>query len=151
MEEDTRELYQEIILDHYRKPHNFCVLEGANRQANGHNPLCGDEITLYLKLDNDLIQDASFQGSGCAISRASASLMTESVKGKTVAEVEAFFNIVCNFLMKGPDASTDQKELGDLIVFAGIHKFPARIKCATLSWQALRVALKSEDKIATTE
>lgn len=150
-EGNTQDLYQEIILDHYRHPRNCCILENAHRKADGHNPLCGDSLTVYLNLENDIIQNISFQGSGCAISRASASLMTRSTKGKTVEDAEKLFNVVHLLVTMGPDAVGNVDTLGELAALSGIYKFPSRVKCATLAWQALIAALRSKDGIVTTE
>jgi nitrogen fixation NifU-like protein len=146
---DLRELYQEVILDHGKHPRNFRYPEGANHQAEGFNPLCGDRLTLKLKLEGDRIVDVGFQGSGCAISTASASTMTEAIKGKTLAEAEAMFQ---NFhaLVTG-DAPPDPDGLGKLAVFGGVAEFPMRVKCATLSWHTLRAALEDSSEPATTE
>ncbi|MEO8635077.1 MAG: Fe-S cluster assembly sulfur transfer protein SufU [Gemmatimonadales bacterium] len=141
---EANELYQSLILDHNRSPRNFRVLEHANRCAEGYNPLCGDQFTFWLKLDGDRITDVSFQGSGCAISKASASLMTTAVKGKTVEEVERMFGSFHRMVtgQGGPDADLPPK----LAVFAGVREFPARVKCASLSWHALKSAIDGEAK-----
>ena len=141
---DLRELYQEVILDHNKRPRNFQKLEGANRTAEGYNPLCGDQITVYLRLEDDVIKDLSFQGSGCAISKASASLMTTSVKGKTQAEAEVLFDRVHTMLTGERDTTVDPPELGKLAVLSGVCEFPARVKCASLAWHTLRAALKGD-------
>jgi nitrogen fixation protein NifU and related proteins len=134
-------LYQEVILDHTKRPRNFRVIEGANRKAEGYNPLCGDKVTVYLNIVDGKISDISFQGSGCAISTASASLLTETLKGKTEAEVEALFDSFHDLVTKGQVAGRDSPDLGKLEVFSGVSEFPARVKCATLSWHTLRAAL----------
>jgi nitrogen fixation NifU-like protein len=136
-------LYQEVILDHSRRPRNFRKMEGASRKAEGYNPLCGDRVTIYLSMDGDLVKDASFQGSGCAISTSSASILTESMKGKTRAEAEALFETFHDLVTGERNAKQDAPELGKLAVFSGVSGFPARVKCATLSWHTLRAALDS--------
>jgi nitrogen fixation protein NifU and related proteins len=149
---DLRGLYQEVILDHSKRPRNFRALEGAAYHAEGYNPLCGDRITIYVKLDRDRISDISFQGSGCAISTSSASLLTETLKGRTRAEADALFERF-HALVTG-QANSDQPgaaPLGKLAVFSGVAEFPVRVKCATLAWHTLRSALEGEEKIVTTE
>jgi len=136
-------LYQEVILDHSRRPRNFRKMEGASRKADGYNPLCGDRVTIYLSMDGDVVKDASFQGSGCAISTSSASILTESMKGKTRAEAEALFETFHDLVTGERNAKPDAPELGKLAVFSGVSEFPARVKCATLSWHTLRAALDS--------
>lgn len=148
---DLRELYQETILDHSRKPRNFHKIDGADRVAAGHNPLCGDRVTLYLKLDGDRIADASFEGQGCAISKASASLMTDAVKGLPRAEADRLFDRFHELVTQGPDAARTAKELGKLAVFAGVSEYPIRVKCATLAWHTLRSALAGKAETVTTE
>jgi nitrogen fixation protein NifU and related proteins len=148
---DLRELYQEVILDHNKRPRNFQKLEGANRTAEGYNPLCGDQITVYLSVEDDVIKDISFQGSGCAISKASASLMTTSVKGKTQAEAEVLFDRVHTMLTGERDTTVDPHELGKLAVLSGVCEFPARVKCASLAWHTLRAALKGDGGAVLTE
>ncbi len=148
MSMSLQDLYQEVILDHNRRPRNFRILEEA-QQAEGHNPLCGDRLTVYLRLENDRIHDIGFQGSGCAISKASASLMTESVKGKTIDEVRALFERVQRMITRGSDEPIDG--LGKLSVLAGVRQFPIRVKCASLPWHTLHAALKSQDDTVTTE
>ena len=149
---DLRDLYQQVILDHQKKPRNFRALPMANRQAEGFNPLCGDKVHLYLKMENGVIQEVGFQGTGCAISTASASMMTESVKGKTPAEAEAIFKKFQK-LVAGDSANTGDAapDLGKLEVFTGVREFPVRIKCATLAWHTLRAALEGEEKPVSTE
>lgn len=148
---DLKALYQEVILDHNKSPRNFRAMEGANRSALGHNPLCGDQLTLYVKVDDDTIRDIAFQGKGCAISKASASLLTESVKGKTTADAEALFTRFHELLTGPPDvkADTQGKVLGKLTVFAGVREFPVRVKCATLAWHTLHSALHGQDRTST--
>lgn len=146
---DSRELYQQVILDHNRAPRNFRRLDHADREAQGHNPICGDSITLYLKMDGDVIEDIAFQGTGCAISKASTSLMTDSVKGKTAGEAEALFTRFRDMVTGIGDV--DRKVLGKLAAFQGVRAFPARVKCASLSWHTLRAALRESSQPATTE
>ena len=145
------ELYQQVILDHNKKPRNFKKLETANREQEGYNPLCGDQIMLYLEMDDDLIKDIGFQGSGCAISKASASMMTTAVKGKSKAEVEALFNEFHRMVKGEIDPETDPHHLGKLTILAGVSEFPARVKCASLSWHTLRAALEGETETVSTE
>jgi len=147
---DLRELYQAVILDHNRSPRNFGPLAGASHQAKGNNPLCGDQLTVYIELEGDLIKDVRFEGSGCAISKASASLMTQSLKGKTRQEADTLFHAFHDVVTGAGD---DQTTLGKLAVFAGVREFPMRVKCATLSWHTLRGALSTEsaDAMVTTE
>lgn len=148
MSDDLSELYQQVILDHSRKPRHFHVLEGANRSAQGHNPLCGDHFTVFLKLEGGVIQDISFQGSGCAISKASASMMTDVLKGKTVAEAEKMFTQYQQMVTTG---SPHDEELGKLFVFAGVRQFPMRVKCAILPWHAMMAGLKGQAVVSTEE
>ena len=147
MFDDINDLYQQVILDHCRKPRNFHEMAQASHSAQGHNPLCGDQLKLFLTFDGDKIADISFVGSGCCISKASASLLTEFAKGKTKAEVETMFGRVHEMVMTGNVTG----DVGKLAVFAGVHKYPARVKCAILSWHAVMAALKGEDKPVTTE
>src|SRR5215467_10172609 len=144
-------LYQEVVLDHSRRPRNFRALEGANRKADGYNPLCGDKVTIYLKLENGRVADISFQGSGCAISTASASILTETLKGKTEQEIQALFEKFHDLVTGDRRESSDETDLGKLEVFSGVSEFPARVKCATLSWHTLRAALKGESERVSTE
>jgi nitrogen fixation protein NifU and related proteins len=148
---DLRELYQELIIDHSKRPRNFRVLEAANRKSEGYNPLCGDKVTVFLELENDRVKNISFQGSGCAISTASASVMTESVKGKTLPEVEALFEIFHNLVTGKPPAAGKAPELGKLAVFSGVSEFPVRVKCATLPWHTLHVAIQGKGDTVSTE
>lgn len=148
---DLRELYQELIIDHSKRPRNFRVLEGADRKAEGFNPLCGDKVTVYLELDNGRIKNIGFQGKGCAISTASASVMTETLKGKTLAEAEALFGIFHDLVMGKPPAGGETPELGKLAVFSGVSEFPVRVKCATLAWHTLNAALKDTGDTVSTE
>jgi nitrogen fixation NifU-like protein len=147
MFDDLSDLYQQVILDHSKSPRNYSKLEGANRTAQGHNPLCGDHVTMYLQVDGNTVKDISWQGSGCAISRASASILTTTVKGKSIAEVKALFARVHDMVTTGK-ANGD---LGKLAVFAGVHKFPARVKCAILPWHAAVAAVEGHTDPVTTE
>jgi len=144
---DLRELYQETIFDHYRRPRNYGRLDGANRTAEGYNPLCGDKVTLYLQVEEGVIRDARFEGSGCAIATASASLMTESIKGKREDEalrlLESIHGMVTTGAMSG--------DLGKLEVLAGVHEFPLRVKCATLAWHTMKAALENVAEPVSTE
>jgi nitrogen fixation protein NifU and related proteins len=148
---DLRDLYQEVILDHTKKPRNFHKMEAATNSAKGHNPLCGDRLTVYVKLENDIVQDISFEGSGCAISTASASMMTESLKGKTRSDVEATFHRFHELVAGKSESTQDASELGKLAVFSGVREFPVRVKCATLCWHTLRAALESQESAVSTE
>jgi nitrogen fixation NifU-like protein len=148
---DLRELYQELIIDHSKRPRNFRVLEGTSHKAEGYNPLCGDMVTVYLELDGDRVKNIGFQGKGCAISTASASVMTESVKGKTLAEAEALFGIFHDLVTGKPPASGKAPELGKLAVFSGVSEFPVRVKCATLAWHTLHAALQGTGGTVSTE
>ncbi len=145
---DLRELYQEVIFDHNRSPRNFHPMEDADHVADGHNPLCGDQLTVYLRIEDGRIADASFVGHGCAISTASASLMTETVRGMKVEEVEALFEDVHEMLT---DAAPEGRDFGKLEVFSGVKEFPARVKCATLAWHTLHNALAGVRDTAKTE
>jgi len=145
---DLQDLYQEVILDHNKRPRNFRTIEDAHK-AEGYNPLCGDRVTVYLRLEDGRVADASFQGSGCAISKASASLMTDSVKGKTLAEVEELFERFHQMITRPPDEPVD--DLGKLSVLAGVRQFPIRVKCASLPWHTLRSAAEDKREIVSTE
>ena len=147
MDGNLRELYQEVIFDHNRQPRNFHEMPEADHHADGHNPLCGDQLTVYLRINGDVIEDVSFVGHGCAISTASASLMTEAVKGKTVAEVEALFKDFHALLTDTPP----ERDFGKLAVLTGVREFPARVKCATLAWHTLHNALIGDHTPAQTE
>ncbi len=147
---NLHELYQEILLEHNNKPRNYRKMEDANRQADGYNPLCGDQITLYLKLEDDVIADVAFQGVGCAISRASASMLTQSIKGETLAKAEEIFNGF-HALITDPDADVDNDLLGDLEMLSGVSAFPTRIKCAVLAWHTLNAAIEGTGDSVTTE
>ena len=144
---ELRDLYQEIVLDHYRKPQNYKPLEDADHSAEGHNPLCGDRVTIYLDIEDGVVREASFQGAGCAISTASASLMTEAVKGKTVGEVEKLF-AAFRRLVTGKEETPDDAEvdLGKLEALGGVREIPVRLKCATLAWHTLHSALHEDDE-----
>jgi nitrogen fixation NifU-like protein len=146
---ELTDLYQEVILDHNKRPRNFQKLADANRTAEGFNPLCGDQIELYVKLDGGVIRDIGFQGSGCAISKASASLMTSIVKGKTSAEADELFERFHRLLTS--DQARDDAALGKLSVFSGVREFPSRVKCASLAWHTLRAALEEKTAAVTTE
>ena len=145
---DLRDLYQELILDHSRKPRNFGALEGADRDADGHNPLCGDRLRVYLNLADDVIDNVQFEGSGCAISTAAASMMTQAVKGKTLDEASALFKQFHALVTGKADAGQD---IGKLTVFAGVSEFPVRVKCATLCWHTLQAAMDNSPETITTE
>jgi nitrogen fixation NifU-like protein len=148
---DVNELYQEVILDHYKRPRNFHKLADANRKAEGNNPLCGDEITVYLHLDGDVIQDISFDGAGCAISKASASMMTAALKGKTKAEAKLLFDKFHKMVTGNREGPSDPIGLGKLEVFCGVSEFPVRVKCASLAWHTLNAALDSRNETVSTE
>ena len=146
-----RELYQEVILDHNKSPRNFRGMDGANRKIEGYNPLCGDHYTIFLKVEDDVIADVSFQGNGCAISKASASVITQAVKSKSKAEAEQLFEKFQK-LVTGVLAGSDQIEnLGKLAAFSGVSEFPARVKCAMLPWHSLHAALESKEAVVSTE
>lgn len=147
---DLHDLYQELILDHGRRPRNLRRLEEATRSAEGYNPLCGDKVKVYVHMDGDVVKDISFEGSGCAISTASASIMTETLKGKTRADVEKLFETFHD-LVTGQQPKIDASDLGKLEVFSGVSEFPVRVKCATLSWHTLREALKGNGEVVSTE
>ncbi len=144
-----RELYQEVILDHTKSPRNFRELENASHDAKGHNPLCGDRLSLYILVEDGVIRDVSFKGAGCAISTASASMMTEALKGKTEAEAEALFGAFHD-VVTGKEGA-DEEALGKLAVFAGVRDYPVRVKCATLAWHTLRAALAEKEQAVSTE
>lgn len=147
---DLRELYQEVILDHHKHPRNRGHLEHPTCVAHGHNPLCGDQLAVFVEVADDRVRDIRFEGSGCAISTASASMMTDCVKGMTLQEADALFHRMHGFLT-GEGEAGDDADLGKLAVFAGIHDYPARVKCATLAWHTLEAALKQEAEPVTTE
>jgi nitrogen fixation NifU-like protein len=147
---NLHDLYQEILLEHNNKPRNYRKIEDANRKADGYNPLCGDQITLYLKVEDDVITDAAFQGHGCAISRASASMLTQSVKGETLAKAGEIFDGF-HALITDPDADVDYDLLGDLEMLSGVSAFPTRIKCAVLAWHTFNAAIEGKEDSVTTE
>ena len=147
-----RELYQEVILDHNKSPRNFRKMENATRHIEGYNPLCGDHYTIYVKLDGDVIQDVSFEGAGCAISKASASVMSSMLKGKTRLEAETMFQHFNKLVQGKMNAEENVEELGKLAAFAGVSEFPARVKCASLAWHTLHAALQEQQaNLITTE
>ena len=144
------DLYQEILLEHNSRPRNFRKLEDADRSADGYNPLCGDKVELFLKLDDHVISDVAFQGSGCAISRASASMLTQSIKGQSVEKAHEIFEAFHNMLTD-PSAEVDYDLLDDLESLSGVSDYPTRIKCAVLAWHTLRAALDDQSEAVTTE
>jgi nitrogen fixation protein NifU and related proteins len=146
---ELNELYQETILEHNKNPRNFREIAGADRQALGNNPLCGDALRVFVDMDGDKIADVSFKGSGCAISKASASMMTQTVKGKTREEAEAIFNEFHRMVTGNLNIENDENHLGKLKIFAGVLEFPARVKCASLSWHTLNAALHGDDSVTT--
>jgi nitrogen fixation NifU-like protein len=147
---ELRELYQEVILDHNKHPRNFGEIEGADRHAEGYNPLCGDRLTVYLNLEKDVITEVAFQGSGCAISKASASLMTDAVKGKTVAEARLLFDRFHAMITNSANENSES-QVGKLAVLAGVRDYPMRVKCAILAWHALRAAVDEINQAVSTE
>jgi nitrogen fixation NifU-like protein len=148
---DLRDLYQEVILEHSKAPRNYRELESPDRRAEGFNPLCGDRFTVYVQMQGDAIRDIAFQGSGCAISRASASMMTQSLKGKTKSEAEELFHRFHGVVTGKTRADDSQAELGKLAVFSGVCEFPARVKCATLAWHTVQAALEGKQDAVSTE
>src|SRR5262245_13660432 len=148
---DLRDLYQTTILDHNKQPRNFRVPEGANREAAGHNPLCGDRVTVHLVLEDGVVKDVGFQGNGCAISTASASLMTQAVKGRPVAEVQKLFDAFHELVTSDPQRDVDTAAVGKLAVLAGVREYPVRVKCATLAWHTLNAALAGNAATVKTE
>ena len=146
---ELRDLYQEVILEHSKAPRNFRSLS-EGQHAEGFNPLCGDRFTVFLKLENDRVADVSFQGSGCAISKASASMMTQAIKGKSKAEAEELFDVFHKLVTTG-ESNGDQNQLGKLEVFSGVSEFPVRVKCATLAWHTLKAALEGKQESVSTE
>jgi nitrogen fixation NifU-like protein len=148
---DLRELYQQTILDHHKRPRNYHRLEHSNRKAEGFNPLCGDRINLYLRIENGIVRDVGFEGSGCAISTASASMMTEMLKGKTEAEIDQIFERFHDVVTGRSSADAEPDKLGKLAVFAGVREYPMRVKCATLAWHTLRAALEQRTETVATE
>jgi len=151
MGDALQDLYQELILDHNKRPRNRRKLDHPDRLAEGFNPLCGDRVTVYIKLDGDVIQDLAFEGKGCAISTASASLMTEALKGKTVADAMTLFDRFHNLVTCGPEHNGGGPELGKLEVFSGVSQYPARVKCASLVWHAVHAALENKQEVVSTE
>jgi nitrogen fixation NifU-like protein len=151
MDQELRELYQQVILDHNKSPRNFKVLEHITQEANGYNPLCGDTIHIFLDVEDELIKDVSFQGSGCAISKASASLMTSILKGKTKEQAEKLFNKFHDLVTGKLGDNPDVDELGKLAVFTGVQEFPVRVKCASLAWHTMINALHNKQERVTTE
>lgn len=151
MKDELRDLYQEVILDHNKRPRNYGEMASPSHTSQGHNPLCGDRLTLFLKLADQKIADVSFVGSGCAISKASASLMTDAVRGRSVEEAGALFDRVQQMVTAPMDAQIDEEALGKLAVLSGVREFPARVKCASLAWHTLRAALDQSPTPATTE
>src|ERR687892_2297506 len=146
---ELSELYQQVILDHNKKPRNFRKLETANHSAEGYNPLCGDQLTVYLNVADGRVQEVGFEGSGCAISKASASMMTQAVKGKSKEEAESLFKEFHSMVTGELDEETDENSLGNLKIFAGVREFPVRVKCATLPWHTMHAALNKKDQIST--
>jgi len=147
---DLRELYQEVILDHNKRPRNFRVPDPSNRKAEGYNPLCGDKITIFLYVEGDVIKDLGFQGTGCAISKASASLMTDALKGKTLAQANEMFDKF-HHLVTSPSTAAETDELGKLAVLGGVREYPMRVKCASLAWHTLKAAMQAEHDVVSTE
>src|SRR5687767_8455271 len=146
---ELNELYQETILEHNKNPRNFREIQAADRTADGNNPLCGDALRVYVQMEGDTVGEVAFKGSGCAISKASASMMTQTVKGKTREEAEALFDEFHRMVTGGLDVEKDENHLGKLKIFAGVLEFPARVKCASLSWHTLNAALHGEDVVST--
>jgi nitrogen fixation NifU-like protein len=146
---ELSDLYQEVILDHNKNPRNFREITDADKRADGNNPLCGDKLQVFVKMDGETVEDVAFLGSGCAISKASASMMTQTVKGKTREEAEKIFDEFHKMVTGKLDIETDENSLGKLRIFAGVLEFPARVKCASLSWHTVNAALHGEDEIST--
>lgn len=146
---ELNDLYQEVILEHNKNPRNFREIEDATQTADGNNPLCGDALRVYVEVENDTVKDVAFKGSGCAISKASASMMTQAVKGKSKADAEILFDEFHKMVTGELDAETDENQLGKLKIFAGVLEFPARVKCASLSWHTLHAALNNEEEVST--
>jgi nitrogen fixation NifU-like protein len=146
---ELSELYQQVILDHNKKPRNFRKLEHANHSAEGYNPLCGDHLTIYLDLEGEAVKEIAFEGSGCAISKAAASMMTQAVKGKSREEAEALFGEFHSMVTGELDEEKEANQLGNLKIFAGVRDFPVRVKCATLPWHTLQAALNKQDRAST--
>ena len=146
---ELSELYQQVILDHNKKPRNFRKLETANHIAEGYNPLCGDQLTIYMNLEDDRVTDVGFEGSGCAISKASASMMTQAVKGKSKEQAETLFKQFHSMVTGELDEENEENTLGNLKIFAGVREFPVRVKCATLPWHTMHAALNKQDQTST--
>jgi len=146
---ELSELYQQVILDHNKKPRNFHKLEAANRSAEGYNPLCGDQLTVYMLLEDEVVKDVSFEGQGCAISKAAASMMTQAVKGKTKEDAEVLFNEFHHMVTGQLDEQATPNHLGRLTIFSGVRDFPARVKCASLSWHTMHAALHGQEATST--
>ena len=146
---ELNELYQQVILDHNKKPRNFRKLENANHTAEGYNPLCGDHLTIYVNVAGDALQEIAFEGSGCAISKAAASMMTQAVKGKTREQTEELFKEFHSMVTGELDEETEENSLGNLKIFAGVRDFPVRVKCATLPWHTMQAALNKQDRVST--
>jgi nitrogen fixation NifU-like protein len=146
---ELSELYQQVILDHNKKPRNFHKLEAANRTAEGYNPLCGDQLTVYMLLEDEVVKDVSFEGQGCAISKAAASMMTQAVKGKTKEDAEVLFNEFHRMVTGQLDEEATPNHLGRLTIFSGVRDFPARVKCASLSWHTMHAALHGQEATST--
>ncbi|HZI61365.1 MAG TPA: SUF system NifU family Fe-S cluster assembly protein [Pyrinomonadaceae bacterium] len=146
---ELSELYQQVILDHNKKPRNFRKIENANHTAEGYNPLCGDHLTIYVNVAGDALQEIAFEGSGCAISKAAASMMTQAVKGKTREQTEELFKEFHSMVTGELDEETEENSLGNLKIFAGVRDFPVRVKCATLPWHTMQAALNKQDRVST--
>jgi nitrogen fixation protein NifU and related proteins len=146
---ELSELYQQVILDHNKKPRNYRELEGANRVAEGHNPLCGDQLTVFMRMDEGVVGEVSFVGSGCAISKASASMMTQAVKGRTRDEAQTLFDEFHRMVTGELDEEREENRLGRLKIFAGVRDYPARVKCASLSWHTMKAALEGAESVST--
>jgi nitrogen fixation NifU-like protein len=146
---ELSELYQQVILDHNKKPRNFRKLENADRSAEGYNPLCGDQLTIYVNLADDSVREIAFEGSGCAISKAAASMMTQAVKGKSKEQIEKLFKEFHSMVTGELDEESDENHLGNLKIFAGVREFPVRVKCATLPWHTMHAALHNQDHVST--
>jgi nitrogen fixation protein NifU and related proteins len=146
---ELSDLYQEVILEHNKNPRNFREIENADKTADGNNPLCGDALRVYVSMENDRVADIAFKGSGCAISKASASMMTQVVKGKTKEEADVLFKEFREMVMGEMDVETEENSLGKLKIFAGVREFPARVKCASLSWHTVHAALNGEETAST--
>ena len=148
---ELNDLYQEVILEHNKNPRNFREIDGADKVAEGFNPLCGDQLKLYLAMENDTVKDVAFKGSGCAISKASASMMTDSIKGKTLSEARGMFEQFHQMVTGNADPLAHPERLGKLAVFEGVRHYPARVKCASLAWHTLRSAVDAKDEVVSTE